>query len=310
MKRTDRVSWGGLKVGLLAAFGIFVLLWASFSGGTSIFSTKKTLHTMVTTAVGLMPGAPVRLSGVEVGKVTSVTLVGKSTTEQVDVQMTIEEGAWALIKNDSKATLGTIGMLGDKYIEIAPGTPGLPNLSEGDYIPGQSTGDLLTLMDEVPEIMGNIRDLSRALAKLARHLDGSEGTLGKLLYSDSLYNLMLGAGEQASDIASTLKKDLPQLSSNLQETLERINALADAMQDTSGTLGMVLSSRTLYDRIDHISANLASLTDSLRAGKGTAGALLSDETMYADLHKTILDLQNLLTDMRANPKKYVTFKIF
>lgn len=310
MKRTDRVSWGGLKVGLLAAFGIFVLLWASFSGGTSIFSTKKTLHTMVTTAVGLMPGAPVRLSGVEVGKVTSVTLVGKSTTEQVDVQMTIEEGAWALIKSDSKATLGTIGMLGDKYIEIAPGTPGLPNLSEGDYIPGQSTGDLLTLMDEVPEIMGNIRDLSRALAKLARHLDGSEGTLGKLLYSDSLYNLMLGAGEQASDIASTLKKDLPQLSSNLRETLERINALADAMQDTSGTLGMVLSSRTLYDRIDHISANLASLTDSLRAGKGTAGALLSDETMYADLHKTILDLQNLLTDMRANPKKYVTFKIF
>ena len=310
MKRTDRVSWGGLKVGLLAAFGIFVLLWASFSGGTSIFSTKKTLHTMVTTAVGLMPGAPVRLSGVEVGKVTSVTLVGKSTTEQVDVQMTIEEGAWALIKNDSKATLGTIGMLGDKYIEITPGTPGLPNLSEGDYIPGQSTGDLLTLMDEVPEIMGNIRDLSRALAKLARHLDGSEGTLGKLLYSDSLYNLMLGAGEQASDIASTLKKDLPQLSSNLRETLERINALADAMQDTSGTLGMVLSSRTLYDRIDHISANLASLTDSLRAGKGTAGALLSDETMYADLHKTILDLQNLLTDMRANPKKYVTFKIF
>ena len=310
MKRTDRVSWGGLKVGLLAAFGIFVLLWASFSGGTSIFSTKKTLHTMVTTAVGLMPGAPVRLSGVEVGKVTSVTLVGKSTTEQVDVQMTIEEGAWALIKSDSKATLGTIGMLGDKYIEITPGTPGLPNLSEGDYIPGQSTGDLLTLMDEVPEIMGNIRDLSRALAKLARHLDGSEGTLGKLLYSDSLYNLMLGAGEQASDIASTLKKDLPQLSSNLRETLERINALADAMQDTSGTLGMVLSSRTLYDRIDHISANLASLTDSLRAGKGTAGALLSDETMYADLHKTILDLQNLLTDMRANPKKYVTFKIF
>ncbi len=310
MKRTDRVSWGGLKVGLLAAFGIFVLLWASFSGGTSIFSTKKTLHTMVTTAVGLMPGAPVRLSGVAVGKVKSVTLVGKSTTEQVDVQMTIEEGAWALIKNDSKATLGTIGMLGDKYIEIAPGTPGLPNLSEGDYIPGQSTGDLLTLMDEVPEIMGNIRDLSRALAKLARHLDGSEGTLGKLLYSDSLYNLMLGAGEHASDIASTLKEDLPQLSSNLRETLERINALADAMQDTSGTLGMVLSSRTLYDRIDHISANLASLTDSLRAGKGTAGALLSDETMYADLHKTILDLQNLLTDMRANPKKYVTFKIF
>lgn len=310
MKRTDRVSWGGLKVGLLAAFGISVLLWSSFSGGTSIFRTKKTLHTMVTTAIGLRTGAPVRLSGVEVGKVTSVVLVGKSSTEQVDIQMTIEDGPWLLIKSDSKATLGTIGMLGDKYMEISPGTPGLPELKEGDYIPGQSTGDLLTLMDEVPEIMGNIQDLSRALAKLARHLDGSEGTLGKLLYSDSLYNLMIGAGVQASDIASTLKKDLPLLSSNLNKTLERLNALADAMQDTSGTLGMVLSSRTLYDRIDHISANLATLTDSLRAGKGTAGALLSDDMIYEDLHKTILDLQNLLEDMRANPEKYVTFKLF
>ena len=165
-------------------------------------------------------------------------------------------------------------------------------------------------MDEVPEIMGNIQDLSRALAKLARHLDGSEGTLGKLLYSDSLYNLMLGAGGQASDIASILKKDLPEMSSDLRETLKRLNALADAVQDTSGTLGMVLSSRTLYDRIEHISANLSSLTDSLAAGKGTAGALLSDDSMYEDLHKTILDLQTLLTDMRENPKKYVTFKLF
>lgn len=310
MKRTDRVSWGGLKVGMLAAFGIFVLLWSSFSGGTSMFRTKKTLHTLVSTAVGLMPGAPVRLSGVEVGKVTAVVLVGKSAREQVDIKMAIEDGPWVLIKSDSKATLGTIGMLGDKYIEISPGTPELPELKEGDYIPGQSTGDLLSLMDEVPEIMGNIQDLSRALAKLARHLDGSEGTLGKLLYSDSLYNLMLGAGGQAADIASTIKQDLPQLSSSLQETLKRLNALAESMQDTSGTLGMVLSSRTLYDRIDHISANLASLTDSLAAGKGTAGALLSDETVYADLHKTILDLQNLLTDMRENPKKYVTFKLF
>jgi len=310
MKRTDRVSWGGLKVGLLAAFGISVLLWSSFSGGTSIFRTKRTLHTMMSTAHGLMPGAPVRLSGVEVGKVGKVVLIGKSPSDQVDLELTIEDRAWSIIKSDSRASLGTIGMLGDKYIEISPGTMGLPDLNEGDYIPGRATGDLLTLMDEAPEMLGNLQDLSRALGKLARHLDGSEGTLGKLLYSDSLYNLMLGAGGQAADIASTLKDDLPELSSNIRETLETLNTLAAKMQDTSGTLGLVLSSRTLYDRLEHISANLASLTDSLSAGKGTAGALLSDESVYNDFHKTILDLQNLLTDMRENPKKYVTFKLF
>jgi phospholipid/cholesterol/gamma-HCH transport system substrate-binding protein len=72
----------------------------------------------------------------------------------------------------------------------------------------------------------------------------------------------------------------------------------------------VLGSRALYDRLDHATATLDSLINGLSAGKGTAGALLQDEQLYGDLHKTILDLQALLQDMRENPKKYVTFKIF
>ena len=99
MKRTDRVKWSELKVGLLVAFGLFFLLWASFSGGgTSIFYPKFELNTLIKTSNGLVKGAPVRLSGVEVGKVGEIKLVGQSETEQVHVQMFIEQRAWHLIK--------------------------------------------------------------------------------------------------------------------------------------------------------------------------------------------------------------------
>ena len=311
MKRTDRVRWSELKVGLLVAFGLFFLLWASFTGGgTSIFYPKFELNTMLKTSNGLVKGAPVRLSGVEVGKVGDIKLVGQTLTEQVHVQMFIEQRAWSLVKANSEATLGTIGMLGDKYIEISPGSVELPDLSAGDYIPGHVAGDLLTIIDKAPDMLGNLQELSDALARLARHLGGEEGTVGKLLYDDSLYRVMMSTTEGVGELMATLNADLPQVSSRLKGTLERLDRLAAKAEDTTGTLGMVLGSRALYDRLNHTSATLDSLINGLNAGEGTAGALLQDEQLYGDLHKTILDLQALLQDMRENPKKYVTFKIF
>jgi len=311
MKRTDRVKWGELKVGILVMFGLFFLLWASFSGGgTSIFYAKHDLYTLLSTSNGLVEGAPVRLSGVEVGKVGSITLVGESKKDQVRIHMRIEERVWSHIKADSRATLGTIGMLGDKYIEVSPGSEDLPDLKPGDTIPGHVAGDLLTVIDKAPDMIGNLQDLSDALAKLARHLEGQQGTIGKLLYSDSLYEALLAMSLDTRELLNRVSADVPELTSRTHQTLDRLDELADKASDTSGTLGMILSSRKLYDRLDRASAGLDSLVADVKAGKGTAGALLKDEQLYADLHKTILDLQFLLKDIQENPKKYVTFKIF
>lgn len=311
MKRTDRVKWGELKVGILVLLGLFFLLWASFSGGgTSIFYAKYELNTLLPTSNGLVIGAPVRLSGVEVGKVGDIKLVGTNLEKQVHVKMQIEQRVWPLIKGDSRATLGTIGMLGDKYIEVTPGTPGLPDLKPGDYIDGHVAGDLLTIMDKAPDMIGNIQRLSDALAKLATRLEGQQGTIGKLLYSDSLHVALLATSNQTRDLIAELRRDLPALTDNARSTLDKLDDLASKANDTSGTLGMVMSSRGLYDRLDRAAAGLDTIVANLQAGKGTAGAMLNDEQLYTDFHKTLLDLQFLLKDIQDNPKKYVTFKLF
>ena len=311
MKRTDRVRWSELKVGLLVAFGLLFLLWASFSGGgTSIFYSKTELNTVLNTANGLNPGAPVRLSGVEVGKVEELRLIGKSKQEQVYLKMLIEERNWPLVKSDSRATLGTIGMLGDKYIEISPGDPALPELEPGAYIEGHVAGDLLSLIDRAPEIVGNLEGLSDALASLAKRLEGTEGTVGRLIDSDSLYRSLLAGSRDAADLIASLQKQVPATLDRSGEALDAVRRLADQAQDTSGTLGMMLARRDIYDRLDGVTLRLDSLATDLRTGRGTAGALLTDDQIYEDLHKTILDLQFLLNDVRENPKRYVTFKVF
>lgn len=311
MRRTDRSKWSELKVGILVMFGLFFLLWASFSGGgTSIFYAKHDLYTTLSTSNGLVEGAPVRLSGVEVGKVSSITLVGESQTDQVRIHMRVEERVWSNIKSDSRATLGTIGMLGDKYIEVTPGSTDLPDLEPGASIPGHVAGDLLTIIDKAPEMIGNLQRLSTALGNLATRLESSKGTIGKLLYSDSLYNSLLAMSTETSKLIADVKRDLPSLTDRAHSTLDKIDDLAASAKDTSGSLGMILTSRDLYDRLDRVSAGLDSLVADVKAGKGTAGAMLKDEQLYSDFHKTLLDLQFLLKDIHDNPKKYVNFSIF
>ena len=311
MKRTDRVKWGELKIGLLVAFGLGFLLWASFSGtGSSIFYDKKPLHTVLNTANGLIAGAPVRLSGVEVGKVDEIRLIGKSVKEQVFVTMLIEERAWFNVKADSRATLGTIGMLGDKYIELTPGSTELPELKPGDFIEGRVAGDLLSIIDHAPEMVGNLEHLAKALGDLATKLEGTDGTLGKLIHSDSLHRALTDASRQAAQLLARLDERVPPLVDKAATTMDDFGKVARSAADTAGTLGKLLHDDAVYDRLHGLTARLDSLMAGLQAGQGTAGAMLKDEAVYADLHKTILDVQFLLQDIRENPKKYVTFKVF
>jgi phospholipid/cholesterol/gamma-HCH transport system substrate-binding protein len=284
-----------MKVGLLVAFGLLFLLWASFAGGgSSIFYTKQELNTVLNTANGLIAGAPVRSAGVEVGKVSEVKLIGRSASEQVFVKMAIEERMWFNIKSDSKATLGTIGMLGDKYLEITPGSTELPPLTPGDFIEGRVAGDLLSVIDKAPEMVGNLQHLAQALGDLATKLEGTEGTIGKLI----------------SEMLSSMQQQVPSLMTEAENTMSEFGGIARQVQDTSGTVGQLLATRNLHDRLDDISARLQALVADVQGGKGSVGAVLTEDQMYEDLHKTILDMQFLLKDIRENPKRYVTFKVF
>ncbi|HEY7818937.1 MAG TPA: MCE family protein, partial [Vicinamibacteria bacterium] len=76
-----------------------------------------------------------------------------------------------------------------------------------------------------------------------------------------------------------------------------------------GTLGALVRERELYDRLDALSANIASVTARLDRGDGTAGQLLHDRALYDNLNKTASELQGLISDIRQDPKKYLRVKV-
>ncbi len=135
MKRTIGSKWGDLKTGIIIVIAIAVLFWISLSGGgTSIFSKKQYFTCYFPTVTGLVKGSPVWLLGVDVGNVRSVKFVNLDTLRRVEVICVVKESVWDLLSDEATVSLGTIGFLGDKYIEVHPALGRGNALDEGDVI--------------------------------------------------------------------------------------------------------------------------------------------------------------------------------
>src|SRR5512140_1105621 len=109
MKRSIRVPYANLKVGLLLTFALAMALWASFGGGgTSIFEGKNEYITYFKNVAGLLKGSPVWMSGVEVGNVKAIDFVNLDTLRQIQVTFRISGKVKHMMTAGTQAQLGTI----------------------------------------------------------------------------------------------------------------------------------------------------------------------------------------------------------
>lgn len=171
-----------LKVGMFIFIGLIILFIIVFSiGDFYIFERGYTVKTVFGFVNGIAESAPVRLAGVDIGEV-----------EKIEVFYDEEEGktkvalyAWirqnTKIEKDAMAHINTLGLLGEKYLEITPGTAGAGFLKDGDGIKGDDpvsvealTNDMRKLVDSTTVIVDRLKD--------------GKGTVGKLLVEEKVYN--------------------------------------------------------------------------------------------------------------------------
>jgi len=122
MKNTTGIRWGNLRVGILLTIVVILLFWASLTGGgTSIFHSKGKLVCYFKNINGLLTGSPVWLAGVEVGNVQAIEFVNLDSLRQVKIVFKVRKSVWPMLSEGTMVQLGTIGFLGDKYVEVLPG---------------------------------------------------------------------------------------------------------------------------------------------------------------------------------------------
>lgn len=171
-----------LKVGVFILIGIAILFIVVFSiGDINLSKTGYRVKVLFNFASGIGPSAPIRLAGVGVGQVQGIHIIHDPKDDKTKAELTgwINDGI--KIEEDAVVTINTLGLMGEKYLEILPGTAGSPVIKPNSTLIGK---------DPVPmeKITENLASLSESIKTIVDKIKTGEGTIGKLLTDDAIYN--------------------------------------------------------------------------------------------------------------------------
>ena len=343
------ISYAELRVGIVVAVALIIAMAATIyitrEGGLPFLGGQYTVYSYMRDVNGLKAGSPVHLSGVEVGSVNRVEFAEPGAVAPVKVTMTLRTDIQDRITETSLVTVGSLGVLGEKMLDVEPGVGGTP-IRDGGEIPGEAEGDPIKgIILDASATMKDIRDL-------ARDIQEGEGTLGALLKREQLHDQLSALITKAEDVFTALDRQEgtfgklihdPQIYDNLNDLVVNMRefvvsidsgegaigklvsdremgrqisqmtanlvSVTDRVNEGEGTLGALIRERALYDRMDSLAANIDSVAARLERGDGTAGRLIYDRELYDNLNKTAAELQGLLEDIRADPRKYLRIKV-
>jgi len=300
-----------LRVGILviASFALLALGIFFIGGSSGLLSPKYTVFAYFENANNLKSGAEVQLEGVTIGNVRGVKISTQADPKKaVEVELRIEEKYKNIIRSDSMLTIGTIGLLGDKYVDITRGTEDGQVMQEGGYLQGSETGDIAKIVQGTNDFVANLQALSDQFKRLTERIDRGEGTLGKLLTDSAIFDNINRATIEANGFVRDLRTGNgtvgklvsdDELYKRVNVMIERMDNLVGKVDHGQGTAGKFINDPAVYHKTDQILGRMQAITDRIERGEGTLGKLSKDEALYNDFRQTMLKV-NALVDTAQN----------
>jgi phospholipid/cholesterol/gamma-HCH transport system substrate-binding protein len=347
-----QLLWSKLKAGIVITLALLILfLTVFFAGGIGkIISPKVEIKAQIQNVKGLRKGAPVWISGIEVGSVKDMNLHPEYGTI---VTLSIDKNALKYLSKDAEASILTMGLLGDKYVELSNGSPEAGPLKPGNMIRGtaqielqdvvetsaasiEKVSDFLNKLENLvtriekgegtiakfltdPSIYNNLQETTKSLSVILKDLQSGHGTLKMLLEDPSLYNKLVSTtsaleelSKKINESSGTMKKLIedPSLYNRMLATASSMDEFSRKLNEGQGTLRRLAEEPDLYENLNKVSKQLSSLLEKIQTEQGVAGDLITDKKLANDLKDTIEELKELTKDMRENPRKYFKFSLF
>lgn len=312
MPSQKQLKWSELKVGVTVlvasiTLGVLILL---MSGTGGVFTRKIALRSYFDNAGGLREGAPVRLSGVDIGNVKKIRIVSDPSKKltPVEVVMKVNTSYREALHKDSTTTLSTAGVLGETYIDINSVQAKGPPAEDGDVLLTRDTPQIEDVVRASQSTLQNLDALEKRVDRILAFIESGQGSIGKVIYDPGLYNRLNDTVAQfqslVSDVSSgkgsigkLLVDDTLYRSAN--DTINKLNVIIDDLNAGKGTAGKLLKDPTLYNNANDTIANVKQMTDDAKAGKSAIGKLTSDQDFANKLQNTMTKLSNLTDQLEA-----------
>ena len=304
MPSQKQLKWSQLRVGLTVLFASVTLAVLIFlmSGTAGWFTHKIVLRAYFDDAGGLRVGAPVRLSGVDIGNVTYVRVVDGKPATPVEVTMKVNTTYSFLLKKDSIALLSTAGILGETYVNIDSAVAKGPQVVDGDTLAIRSQPDLNDVVRASQGTLQNMDALLKRLDRILAFIESGQGSIGKVIYDPGLYDRLNSTVSEFKGLVDDVKNGQGSLGPLFTSdeaykkaiaAIDKLNVIVDELQQGKGTAGKLLKDPELYDNANKTIANVRQLTDDINAGKGALGKLTRDQEFAAKLQTTMNNLAEL-----------------
>jgi len=285
------------KLGIFVVLAIFAaILIIEMVGGADVFQRGQRVHALFETVQELKVGDSVKMAGVEIGRVEKIAL----TDDKVKVTMKLHPNAQ--VKTDSHATIKFAGLMGQNYVAIDFGSPAGKRLEDDQFITTVEQPDLSAIMakldnaaggianvaksfsgDSINNLLGPMTDLIKQnsgritmtlsnMESISGQIASGQGTVGRVIYSDTLYDSAL----------STV--------TNLQDAVLQAKQLVNGISSGQGTLGKLATDDALYNSTQASMTNLNQILFKINNGDGTLGKLVNNQEFYRNAK---LSLQKL-----------------
>jgi len=294
------------RLGIFVALSVIAaVLILETVGGTELFQRGYRLHALFDNVQDLKIGDRVKMAGVEVGRIEKIGL--DETNNKVNVLMKMHKDV--IVRTDSVATIKFTGLMGQNYVSIDFGTPGAPAASQDTLLATKEQPDLSAMMakidnvasgvekltssftgDKIDNIIGPLTDFIKAsrvplantisnLQAVSTQIASGKGTVGRLIYDDTLYNSALTTVNKMQDTAFEVKMTV----ADARKIVDQINA-------GQGTVGKLLKDDTLYRETTAAMTNAREILQKVNHGQGTVGKLVNDQEFYKNAKLTLQKL--------------------
>ena len=313
------------KVGLFVLAGLIILGYMSFQVGKHTLGLKQgyTLEVVFDNAAGLDQDASVQIAGVEVGRVEAITLKDGRALVRLRIASNVK------LEKDAIASIKTHGILGEKYVELHPGTHGADYLASGEQISRtERQADIDKLLNQLGMIADDVRgvtsSLNRVLAgqageeaitsiltntkDLTRNLDhvivSNEAALRAALentreLTGNLNRVVTQNDEKVGQVLDTLKS----ASREMEKSFSALSEITGGVNRGEGTLGQLIKDKTTAEKLNKTLASLEEVTQKINEGRGSIGKLVNDD-------ETVRNINEGLTGLNRYVNKAEQFRTF
>ncbi len=263
------VTVGTFILMMLLLLGFFTIVLSR----ENIFVKNYQFEVLFDNVTGLITGDKVYVQGVDVGRVKSMSI----SEEGVNVVLSLKYKP--VFRQDYNISVESSSILGGKFVAVTEGSDASALLADGTALHGRAPVDFIGEMTETIKsvrssleeggVLGNLSVTMTNVANISAKIKNGEGTLGKLVNDEELYN-------EFKDVAASLK------------------VITAKIENGEGTVGKLVNDDSVYTNVQQIAANLKDVTDRLAQGKGTLGKLMSeDDKLYNDLSEAVASMKNI-----------------